>query len=566
MAGRMFLFLKHEVHLSPDTLSASSPLTTTQAENVPTTSLRAKSFCRGVLQYERGYRDLMRLPADSPDNVHSSVPVGEKLASFPAEEIHLDLSPTPDGDMTEITLPQARTDLDQQRKTLQKSPATEPLPGKEPYFNRRSWQNWYSALKSILPIYISVHLALFAISCLAFLFLTQDFSKQVMPISTLWEQWYHWDTAHFIKITLHGYYNLLHMAFFPLYPLLERTGMVVTGDPFTAGLLLSNVAELVLFTVLYRLVKEDFGGDRAYHTLFYLAIFPTAFFFSIAYSESLFLCLSTLTFYQLRRGRWWQAGLCGFLATLTRPDGLFLLIPFCYEYLCRLRERQDGIFKDGSPTSGEQEPEAKLRLYAGGTVEARLDRSRPAIFSREQLFGLLKSIRFDVLCGLCMPMSIVLFMIYGWLQFHDPLAFVHAHKAWNRYFHVPGWGVLKSLYVMLHNGLLSFLTLRNALDLGTDLLMFVLIMLSFVGPWRLPKRLWGYSLYAATLFLYFQAFPRTGSTPLESMSRFLLELFPLFIILAGMRKNRTLHLGYCMLAGTLLFFLATQFATNHWVL
>lgn len=476
----------------------------------------------------------MHLPADSPDDVHSSVLAGEDLANFPGEERRLDLPPTTGGDIAEITISEARLDLDLQREARPQKPATEPLPGRDPRFGKTSWQNWYSALKNILPVYISIHLALLAISCLAFLFLTQDFAEQVMPVSTLWEQWYHWDTAHFIKVALHGYYNLLHMAFFPLYPLLERAGMVITSDPFTAGLLISNVAELVLFTVLYRLIEEDFDGDRAYHSLLYLAIFPTAFFFSIAYSESLFLCLSTLTFYQLRHGRWWQAGLCGFLATLTRPDGLFLLIPFCYEYLCRICEQQD--------------------------------RPLDSLFSRKQFFRLFKGMRLNILSGLCMPMSIVLFMIYGGLHFHDPLAFVHAHKAWNRYFHLPGWDILKSMYVMLHNGLLSFLTLRNAIDLGTDLFAFTLLVLSFFGPWRLPKRLWGYSLYAATLFLYFQAFPRAGSTPLESMSRFLLELFPLFIILAGMRKNRLLHLGYCMLAGTLLFFLATQFATNHWVL
>jgi hypothetical protein len=60
----------------------------------------------------------------------------------------------------------------------------------------------------------------------------------------------------------------------------------------------------------------------------------------LASTESLFLCFSTLTLHQVRRGRWGFAGLCGFLATLTFADGLFLLVTKGYEYSCHIWERQ----------------------------------------------------------------------------------------------------------------------------------------------------------------------------------------------------------------------------------
>jgi len=59
---------------------------------------------------------------------------------------------------------------------------------------------------------------------------------------------------------------------------------LVVGDPFIAGLVISNVAGLGMLIALYRLVEEDFDSERAYRTALYLSVFPTAFFFSAAYT------------------------------------------------------------------------------------------------------------------------------------------------------------------------------------------------------------------------------------------------------------------------------------------
>lgn len=396
------------------------------------------------------------------------------------------------------------------------------------------WQNWSPALKGVLPIYILIHLALFVIASLAFLFVIPDSSSQILPLSTLWQQWYHWDSGYYLRIAQGGYTGLHEMAFFPLFPLVERAAIDLTQNTYLGGLLVSNLAELVMFMALYRLVAEDFDGERAYYSILYFAIFPTAFFFSAAFSESLFLTFAILGFYNIRHGRWWPAALFGFLASLTRPDGMYLTLPFCYEYLRRSWE-----------------------LRGGSTF---------SLFSRTQLVRLLKSIRADMLIGLCLPGGILIFMIYGYYQFQDPLAFVHAHAFWNRSLHFPGWNMLKAFLVIFHHRYVSFLAMRSAIDLGTDLFVLLLLLSIFIGPWKLPKSLWSYGLYAAPIYLYFQLFPRgDGLLPLESMSRFLLELFPAFIMLARISKHRTLSLGYILISGSLLFFLLTQFLTNHWV-
>ncbi len=507
----------------------------------------------------------MQRSAGSPDDAHLSSSASKNLADYPTRKVaaapprnsEAETAAAPPRDnKAEVATPEKtrvevqsetrkhrlihvadvpttkmRLDLHLEKEASSKHPTTDSLPQQAIYVKRTFWQNWYPAVKKILPLYIAIHVAFLAMDCLAFLFNQKDFSSTIMPASILWEQWNRWDTAHYTHIATMGYYNIVSMAFFPLYPLLERTVMFATGSPFTAGLIISNLTGLIMFIVLYRLVERDFGGNRAFYTLFYLAIFPTAFFFSAAYSESLFLCLSTLTFYQLRQGRWWLAGLFGFLATCTRPDGMYLVIPFAYEYLCRIWERQ------GQP-----------------------------VLTIKKSLGLLKGLRFTLLPGLLIPGGIAVMIGIGYYRFHDFLAFVHSHKAWDRYFHIPGWGVVKALRVMFSNGFLSFFTLRTGLDLVADIFIGVLLLFSFIGPWKLPRRLWAYNIYATFLFIYFQAFPRATDTPLESMSRFLLELFPAFIILAGMSKYRSVHLVYTLLSTALLFFLTTQFLMGRWVL
>ncbi len=442
-------------------------------------------------------------------------------------------------------LPESTNTLDPAVSTAEKvtehlEPASADLPpaqlsfaGKKRFGESAFWQKWSTAFKDILPIYLAVHLIIFIISCLAFLLVSKDSSRQIQPLYILWQQWQHWDANYYVGIATLGYTNRQVMAFFPLYPLLIRGVMFVTHSPDVAGLLISNIAEMAMFTILYRLVAEDFGKERAYYTVLYFAIFPSAFFFSGIYTESLFLCLSILTFYQIRHGRWFLAGICACFASLTRPDGMYLAIPFCYEYLSRIWQQQN------------------LSLQA--------------FLVRKQMVTFLKGIRWDICFGLLFFGGVLLFMAYGLVHFQDFLAFVHAHKYWGRHTSFPGVGILRSVGSILHQGFLSYIGLHNMLEFGTDLFALVMIVLMFVGPWKFEPKLWAYGIYSLTLFLYFQMVPVSGLLPLESMERFLLEVFPIFILFSSLSKYRTVHLSYCLVASGLLVFMLTLFLTNHWM-
>jgi Gpi18-like mannosyltransferase len=392
---------------------------------------------------------------------------------------------------------------------------------------KASWIKWYSALKNILPVYIVIHLVFFVITCLSVLFSIKDFSAQSVSISFFWKSWLHWDTINFLAIAMNGYTLPWLTSFFPLYPLLERFLMFVTHDPLIAGLIVSDLSGLGMLVVLYRLVEEDFNAEYAFRTVLYLSVFPTAFFFAAAYSESLFLFLTLLSFYHMRHSHWWLAGLFGFLAVLTRSTGLFLLLPFCYEY---------------------------LRQHMGDSKVS------PA--------SILSNVRFDIVSGLCIVAGIAVFVVYCYFLFHDPLAFSHAEATrWDRKLSFPGYALLRTIHaIIISRGILSFQALRNILDLALDLFILMLVILGFVGPWKFPGSLGIYAIYAAAFYLFPLLFPFGGLYPLQANPRFMLAVFPAFIVLAGIGKNRTLNMGYLMISSSLLFFLLTQFLTGHWII
>src|SRR5207248_6926983 len=105
------------------------------------------------------------------------------------------------------------------------------------------------------------------------------------------------------------------------YPLVARAAGWVVGSAVLGSLLVAVAALAVALYLLRRLVVLDAGERYARGALLVTALFPTAFFFSAIYTESLFLALTVAAFYAARRQRWALAGLCGGLAAATRNTG-----------------------------------------------------------------------------------------------------------------------------------------------------------------------------------------------------------------------------------------------------
>ncbi len=381
---------------------------------------------------------------------------------------------------------------------------------------RGEWYAWYRALQCIWPYYLATHIAYVLLTYLASLFTIRNFTPQTLGLRSMLNAWNRWDSGQFTTIATHGYQGAWQTAFFPLYPVLERALTFLVRSPLAAGLIISNLATLVLFMVLYRLIREDFDQERAARALLYCAAFPTAFFLSAAYNESFFLCFVVLSFYQMRRGHWWLAGLFGFLAVLTRSSGLVLLIPYCYEYL------------------------------------------------RQRDFHL-KAIRLNVASCLLIPLAVILFALFCYVRFQNLFAFSSAQLVWGRVLRVPGFGLAVAAKIISRQNPLSFSAIHNMIDLAAGLAMLGLIVLCFVGPWRLSRDLLTYALYAAAMYLFLTLFPSVDGYPLQSLSRQVIELFPVFIILASLGKKPQFNLYYLTITGALAGFLLLQFLTGGWI-
>lgn len=138
-------------------------------------------------------------------------------------------------------------------------------------------------------------------------------------------------------------------AIFPLYPLLVRLASKITGGYELTAIALSNLSFLLALILLHKTVLSlGYDASVADRTIFYLAVFPTSYFFSVAQTESLFLLLSVGSFYAATRERWWMAGVLGAFASATRFNGILLLpvllLLYWQRHRFRLRPNLMGIF------------------------------------------------------------------------------------------------------------------------------------------------------------------------------------------------------------------------------
>ena len=133
------------------------------------------------------------------------------------------------------------------------------------------------------------------------------------PSSLLLGPWQRFDTQHYLRISRLGYAAEEDSVFPPLYPGLIRglgyifQGFLPVGERnLLAGIIISNMAFLGTLILLFLITEKEFDGPSAKRAVVYLAIFPTAFFLTAAYTESLFifLALASIWFRSQHHWRW----------------------------------------------------------------------------------------------------------------------------------------------------------------------------------------------------------------------------------------------------------------------
>jgi hypothetical protein len=174
-----------------------------------------------------------------------------------------------------------------------------------------------------------------ALAWLALLHLWAAFAVHVLPLArpSPWGQaanerapyFARYDSAWYGDIARDGYgppsppgTESAH-AFFPLYPMLARGLHLLTGlDPLWALTAISWIAFVFALPLFGEESRARLGPDRARGPLPFLLLYPVAFFFAAAYTESLFLLLLLLAFRLIRTEHPLAAILVGLLLGLTR--------------------------------------------------------------------------------------------------------------------------------------------------------------------------------------------------------------------------------------------------------
>jgi Gpi18-like mannosyltransferase len=325
-----------------------------------------------------------------------------------------------------------------------------------------------------------------------------------------------WDTGFYLSIAQDGYrytgVPLPSVAFFPLLPLLIRAVSLLARDPVLAGLIVTNLALLVASILLFRLTADEFGDGVANRAVWYLLLFPTSFFGSAIYSESLFLAGALGALYCARKGMWESAGLLGFLTALSRFMGLIVAPLLLLEWWTQRRR---------SP------PESRPRWWA-----------------------------------LAMPLMPFLatgaYMLYLRQAFGDPLAFVRASEAWGRVAGSPLTMFMEMLQRPAEGWGAALLAGRLPLDNWIDALA-VLAFLIFGGV-LLHQRRW-----SEAAFVLLGVLAPLSSGLWMSQRRYVWVLFPAFILLARWAErpwiDRTITTGFALGLG-----LSTAlFANWYWV-
>jgi hypothetical protein len=166
--------------------------------------------------------------------------------------------------------------------------------------------------------------------------LTANIAAGNASASTVLGMFNRWDAPHYLDIAQNWYVNTGDAAnfvvFFPLYPILIRLVTVNFEYASISALIIANVCSLIAFFYLYRLAKLEFSSGVAVKAVFFMSIFPMAYFLSAPYTEGLFFALVISSIYYARVSRWETAGLLSLFAALSRLAGLLLLPVLLVEY------------------------------------------------------------------------------------------------------------------------------------------------------------------------------------------------------------------------------------------
>ena len=337
----------------------------------------------------------------------------------------------------------------------------------------------------------------------------------VRPGNLLLDLWARFDSGFYIGIVEQGYWfdpsgGMSNVAFFPVYPLLVNLTAIVARDTVLAAAIVSNLCLLGALLYLYKLTELEFGdAGTAQRAVFYIAAFPTAFFFSAIYTESAFLLFSVATMYYARRHLWLYAGLMGMITSATRIVGVVMAGIVALEWM----------------------------RVQGWTIST--------CYRRTAWQNLGQGLRTDwrsLLPIALIPLGILSYMLFLQVRFDDPIAFWTVQAAWNRENVGPLVIIWQAISGLAQQNFLAGIAWWQVL---IDLVVLCSALIIAIPTWRRLGE------HYALLILIGMLVPAASS--IMSLSRYVLVLFPIFMMLAwwGRRPllDRSILIGFATLLG-----------------
>lgn len=146
-----------------------------------------------------------------------------------------------------------------------------------------------------------------------------------------------------LPLTADGHVGESAWAFMPVYPVVVRVVMALTGAGFPlAAVAVSVLAALGASLVLYRLMSLVLPAGSALFAVALLCFGPLSPLLQVAYAESLHLLLLATALWLLLRRRYWMLVPVVAVMSLTRPSGLafalLLLLHLVVRFATRARD------------------------------------------------------------------------------------------------------------------------------------------------------------------------------------------------------------------------------------
>jgi len=370
----------------------------------------------------------------------------------------------------------------------------------------------------ILAIFIIWRVLLLLISHQAFSQIGLDgigFSKNVPTISFV-KHTYRYDAGWYYSIAKEGYPQKISpsLVFYPLFPMLVGLGKYILLDPVVTAYLLNLIFGFLAFFYLYKLAELHFKDNaQAIRVVLLFAFFPTSYFLMTMYTEALFCALGFAGFYYAKKRKWLLACLLAGLLTAVRLPGLIFAMAIAVEYM-------DSIDFD------------------------------------------LKKIGRESLLFMIAPAGIIAYGIFCLLRYGDALAMFHAYGLGEWPYQKFDWNIVATIW---KQGLLvidGYISKRNEWFV-TGLNLFSWLVALILGTWGYMKKI----IRPSYLFLIVSSLIIFSlNSNLHSVTRYILPLFPLYIIVVSMFRKLS-EWAYSLLllsSAAMMFFFLILFSNSIW--